>query len=91
MANWVADNFESIYPPIKEKRGGAYFLLETGIVANKKYDHVPEIRLFDPANIKELGLQKKKEMYGLVRDLDKLEFLKKPNEYEWVFEYLLNP
>jgi glucose-6-phosphate isomerase len=90
MANWVADNFEAIYQPIKEKRGGAYFLLETGYVANKKYDHVPEIRSFQPANIKELGLQKNKEMYGLVRDLDKLEFLKKPHEHEWVFEKILD-
>lgn len=89
MANWVADNFESIYPPIKEKRGGAYFLLETGMVTNKKYDYVPEIRFFGPANLKELGLQKNKEMYGLVRDLDKLEFLKNPHEHEWVFEEIL--
>jgi hypothetical protein len=28
-------------------------------------------------------------MYGLVRDLDKLEFLKKPHEHEWVFEEIL--
>jgi len=90
MANWVADNFESIYPPIKEKRGGAYFLLETGTVVNKKYDHVPEIRIFEPANLKELGLQKNKEMYGLVRDMNKLEFLKKPHEHEWLFEEILS-
>jgi hypothetical protein len=25
---------------------------------NKKYDKVPEIRLFEPANLKEFGLQK---------------------------------
>lgn len=90
MANWVAGNFEAIYQPIKEKRGGAYFFTETGNVANTKYDHVPEIRSFQPANIKELGLQKNKEMYGLVRDLDKLEFLKKPHEHEWVFEKILD-
>jgi glucose-6-phosphate isomerase len=90
MANWVADNFEAIYTPIKEKRGGAYFLLETGNVVNKKYDQVPEIRILKPENLKELGLQKNKEMYGLVRDLDKLEFLKKPHEYEWVFEDILD-
>ncbi|MFA4956376.1 MAG: glucose-6-phosphate isomerase family protein [Candidatus Methanoperedens sp.] len=89
MANWVADNFESIYPPIKEKRGGAYFLLETGMVTNKKYDSVPEIRFLESANLKKLGLQKNKEMYGLVRDMNKLEFLKKPHEYEWVFEEIL--
>ncbi|MCX9083423.1 MAG: glucose-6-phosphate isomerase [Candidatus Methanoperedens sp.] len=89
MANWVADNFESIYPPIKEKRGGAYFLLETGNKMNKRYDHVPEIRHFKPSNMKELGLQKNKEMYGLLKDPGKLEFLKKPHDHEWVFEEIL--
>jgi glucose-6-phosphate isomerase len=89
MANWVADDFESIYPPIKEKRGGAYFVLETGNVINKNYDHVPELRFFEPTNIKELGLQKNKELYGLVRSIEKLEFLKKPHEHKWIFEKIL--
>ena len=42
-----------------------------------------------PANLKEIGLQKSKEMYGLVRDLKKLEFLIKPHEHAWVFEEVL--
>jgi len=59
------------------------------MVANKKYDYVPEIRFFEPANLKDLGLHKNKEMYGLVRDLNKLEFLKNPHEHEWVFQEIL--
>jgi glucose-6-phosphate isomerase len=90
MANWVAHDFESIYKPVKEKKGGAYFLLDKGMVINKNYDHVPEMRFFEPSNIKELGLPKNKEMYGLVRDLKKLEFLTKPHEYEWVFKKILS-
>jgi glucose-6-phosphate isomerase len=89
MANWVAREFESIYQPIKEKRGGAYFILDQGIVKNPRYDYVPEIKLLEPANLKEIGLQKSKEMYGLVRDLKKLEFLTKPYEHAWVFEEIL--
>lgn len=85
MANWVASSFESIYSPIKEKGGGAYFILEKGIIKNPRYNEVPEIRLLEPANVKEIGLQKSKEMYGLVKDIKKLEFLTKPYEYEWVF------
>lgn len=90
MANWVARGFESVYHPIKEKYGGAYFILDKGMVKNPRYEHVPEIRLLGPANLKEIGLQKNKEMYGLVRDLKKLEFLIKPHEYGWIFEEVLN-
>lgn len=89
MANWVARDFESIYAPIKEKGGGAYFFLENGAVKNPRYESVPEIRFLKPANFKEIGLQKNKEMYGLVRDIKKLEFLTKPHEYGWIFENLL--
>ncbi|CAG0973892.1 glucose-6-phosphate isomerase, archaeal [Methanosarcinales archaeon] len=89
MANWVARDFESIYQPIKEKGGGAYFILDKGMVKNPRYEHVPEIKPGKPANLKELGLQKSKEMYGLVRDLKTLEFLTKPHEYAWVFEEVL--
>ena len=89
MANWVARDFESIYQPIKEKGGGAYFILDKGMVKNPRYEHVPEIKPGKPANLKELGLQKSKEMYGLVRDLKTLEFLTKPYEHAWVFEEVL--
>ncbi len=89
MANWVARDFESIYQPIKEKGGGAYFLLDKGMVRNPRYEQVPGIKPGKPANLKEIGLQKSKEMYGLVRDLKTLEFLTKPHEYEWVFEEVL--
>jgi glucose-6-phosphate isomerase len=86
MANWVARDFESIYEPVKEKGGGAYFFLETGVVKNTRYAEVPEIRILKPSNFKEIGLEKSREMYGLVRDIKKLEFLTKPHEYGWVFE-----
>ncbi|MFZ3383798.1 MAG: glucose-6-phosphate isomerase family protein [Candidatus Methanoperedens sp.] len=89
MANWVAREFESIYQPIKEKGGGAYFILDKGMVKNPRYEHVPEIKPGKPANLKEIGLQKSKEMYGLVQDLKTLEFLTKPHEYTWVFEEVL--
>ncbi|MDL5503353.1 MAG: glucose-6-phosphate isomerase, partial [Candidatus Methanoperedens sp.] len=78
-----------IYHPIKEKGGGAYFILDKGMVKNPRYEHVPEIKPGKPANLKEIGLQKNKEMYGLVRDLKNLEFLTKPHEYAWVFEEVL--
>ena len=89
MANWVAKDFESIYSPIKEKCGGAYFVLKDGIIKNQRYVDLPEIRLFKPTNFKEIGFEMSKEMYGLVKDISKLEFLTKPQEYEWLFEKVL--
>lgn len=89
MANWVARDFESVYSPIKEKAGGAYFFLRDGIVKNQSYNHVPEIRIREPARSKDTGLQKGKEMYGLVRDIKKLEFLTKPSKHLYLFEKIL--
>ncbi len=89
MANWVARDFESIYAPIKEKGGGAYFILDKGFVKNQRYDSVPEIRLLKPPALKDIGLQKSMEMYGLVREIKNLEFLTKPQEYGWLFEKML--
>jgi len=89
MANWVARDFESIYQPIKEKEGGAYFILDKGMVKNQRYEYVPEIKFHKPPNLKEMGLHKSKEMYGLVQDLKQLEFLIKPHEHAWIFEEVL--
>jgi glucose-6-phosphate isomerase len=86
MANWVATDFLSIYSPMKEKRGGAYYQLQQGMIKNPCYDHVPEMRFFRPTNLKELGLTRNKEMYGLVRDIRKLEFLTRPQDYGSLFE-----
>jgi len=88
MANWVARDFESIYSPIKEKGGGAYFILKEEMVRNPSYDNVPELRVSAPTNIKEAGFVKNREMYGLVRDIGKLKFLTEPQEYGWLFEGL---
>jgi len=32
------------------------------------------------------GLVKGKEMYGLVRDIEKLDFLNNPMDYKWLWE-----
>jgi len=90
MCNWVARDFSSIYGPIKEKGGAAYFELTTGFVKNENYGDVPEMRFLQPANFPDVGLNKNREMYGLIRkDPKLLEFLTKPQEYEWLFEKVL--
>jgi len=88
MANWVARDFEAIYNPIKEKEGGAYFILKDRIIKNSSYHDIPDLRLSTPTNIKEIGFMKNKEMYGLVRDIKKLKFLTQPHEFGWLFEDL---
>ncbi len=86
MANWVARGFESIYLPIKEKGGGAYFFLKDGVVKNPRYNQVPDIRILEPSRYKDTGLEKSKEMYRLVKDIRKLDFLTKPHQYLYLFE-----
>ena len=88
MANWVSRDFEAIYSPIKEKGGGAYFILRDGFMKNISYHDIPEIRILAPTNIKEIGFVKNKEMYGLVNDIEKLKFLTHPYEFGWLFENL---
>lgn len=87
MANWVSNQFSSIYDPYREYRGAAYFELNNGrMIENKNYENLPEIRRLKPTNIKELGIYKNKEMYGLIRDPKKLEYLNQPQEYEWIWD-----
>ena len=87
MSNWVSNQFSSIYDPYRECRGAAYFELnEDRLIKNENYQDIPEIRHLKPTNISELGYYKNKEMYGLIRDHEKLEYLNKPQEYEWIWD-----
>jgi glucose-6-phosphate isomerase len=81
MANWVARTFSSIYEPIKQKGGAAYFELTTGeFIKNERYGEVPDIRHAKPAELepKELELSTDGAMYELLREPEKLEFLIQP-------------
>ncbi|MFQ6062326.1 MAG: glucose-6-phosphate isomerase family protein [Methanosarcinales archaeon] len=89
MANWVARDFSSVYDPIKEKKGGAYFLVKGGLIRNENYTEVPTPRVLEPTNFSEVGLSKNKEIYALIREPEKLEYLTNPHKYEWLFEKIL--
>lgn len=90
MANWVSRDFKSIYEPYRRMGGGAYFELATGeFIKNSSYTQVPEIRFLKAANFSEFGLQKNKEIYGLIRSPERLEFLNKPARYQALFERVL--
>jgi glucose-6-phosphate isomerase len=86
MANWVSRKFSSVYEPYMELHGAAYYLTEDGFIANPGYRDVPEVREAKPRSFSEVGLARGREIYGLVRDLGKLDFLNRPQEFGWLFE-----
>ncbi len=90
MANWVSNDFSSIYGPYKTHGGAAYFELKSGkIIPNTKYEEIPEIRHIKPVEVPEIGFYRKENMYNLVQNVEKLDFLNKPHEYNWLWELAL--
>jgi glucose-6-phosphate isomerase, archaeal len=89
MANWVSGEFASVYEPYVELHGAAYYLTEDGFVANPGYRDVPEVRKVKPKSFSDVGLARGREIYGLVKDLGKLDFLNRPQEFGWLFEDVL--
>ena len=58
-------------------------------LSNKNYQEISKLRELSPTNFSEFGLKKNKEMYELVNDLGKLDFLVKPEEYKKLWERVL--
>lgn len=84
MSNWVAEGFASVYGPIKELGGGAYFELvsdgEEGLfVVNPRYQPTPRLSARQVIDLPEYGLVSGRPMY--------LAFLEAPEK----FTYLTNP
>lgn len=91
MSNWVSREFSSIYDPYKKCGGAAYFELVGGrYVRNGRCDHAPDIRFLKPTNIAKVGFHKGKEMYGLIREVEKLSYLNKPQDYDWLWDMVLS-
>lgn len=93
MANWVARTFCSIYEPIERKGGAAYFELTTGeFVKNERYEAVPPIRFLQPRDtgIRELELELELELskgvaiYELLKVSEKLKFLTKASQAQFL-------
>ncbi len=89
MANWVSRDFTSVYGTYVELYGAAYYFTEDGLLVNPNYGDVPDVREIEPGNFNEVGLVRGKEMYGLVRDIGKLDFLNRPQDFGWLFEKVL--
>lgn len=89
-ANWVCRDFSSnIYKPFRSKHGFCYYALkgdseEINWVKNENYTAVPPLKSLT-ANLwlEKFTIAKEEEMYHLVKDLKKLDFLKRPEKYNW--------
>ncbi len=81
MANWVSCEFSSMYDPIREMQGAAYYLLKDGFIENPFYRDHPDIRFLSPVEVPEFGLCHGKDMYELVNDIERLEFLNHPQDF----------
>jgi glucose-6-phosphate isomerase len=92
MANFVARDFSSLYDPFKEKAGGAYFFTRDGWIKNDRCPEAAELRRIeapDNSSLRKLGLAKNREMYPLLREPGRLDYLTKPGEHEELFAGLI--
>ncbi|MFH1722784.1 MAG: glucose-6-phosphate isomerase family protein, partial [Candidatus Altiarchaeota archaeon] len=89
MANWVSRDFSSEYARFKALGGASYFELATGMwEVNEKYGRPPKLKKIKPTNYSEWGL-KRKDMYSLIGDPDKLAYLNRPQDYRELFRRVL--
>jgi len=92
MANFVARDFSSLYGPIKERAGGAYYFISAGWIKNERSPESAELRRAEAlgsAKLRSLGLVKGKEMYPLLKEKGRLDYLVKPQEHLDLFDGLL--
>jgi len=51
---------------------------------NPNYQSVPELKFIEPNLwLDKFKIDKDEEMYFLIKDLEKLDFLKNPQKYDW--------
>ena len=86
MANWVSDAFHSEYEPVRCKAGLAYYVTEDGIAQNGNYDKMPPLSYGRPKSYPSVDLYSGVDMYDLVNDLEKLDFLTNPQNHPELFK-----
>lgn len=94
MSNWVARDFSSLYGPIREAGGGAYFELSTDegpeFLANPNYPELPPLQRCPVTPVPRLNLITGFPLYRLFQeDQGSFDFLVYPERHAAVFdEYL---
>lgn len=88
VCNWISRSFSThIYKPFKMKHGFGYYALKSlfGIkwIKNPSYESIPSLKFDQSNNFYNFKIQKNQPLYKLVNNLDKLDFLKHPQRYEW--------
>lgn len=89
MANFVARDFSSLYEPYREKGGGAYFFTKDGWIKNPQYPEVAELRRLDAPDasmLRSIGMSKSREMYPLLKEKGRLDYLVHPDKCLDIFE-----
>ena len=92
MANFVARDFSSLYDPIRELGGGAYFFTREGWIKNRLFPKAAELRRVEAPSgtmLRRLGLTKGREMYPMLREKGCLEYLTRPEQHADIFEGLI--
>ncbi len=92
MANFVCRSFSSIYEPYKRLGGAAYYYTKNGFIQNTRYENPAPLRWVeapDEYKLHRFGFSKRTEMYPLVKNPQKLEFLTKPQDHLSLFDGLL--
>jgi len=93
MSNFVARNFSSLYGPFQENGGGAYFFTKEGWLKNERCLKAGELRRVEaPGNrsLARLGLSRSREMYPLLKEPGRLEFLTRPELHLDLFEGMID-
>jgi len=92
MANFVARDFSSLYQPIQEMGGGAFFCTDQGWIKNQRYPKAADLSRVQPpdkSKLRQLGVARDKEMYPLLREPGRLAFLVRPEEHMALFQGMI--
>jgi len=94
MSNWVAEGFASLYEPIKQMQGGAYFELKVDegpeFVANSNYTQLPPLKRCPVTPVEEFSLITGLPFYTVLKENSAaFRFLNHPEDYTDIFERYL--
>lgn len=90
LANWIAADFESVYEPIRLRKGLAFYDVEykgqSIFMPNDSYGSHPKPRLVKPCDYPEIGLKRGESIYEAWQHGADLRFLRKPSLLSKVWE-----
>jgi glucose-6-phosphate isomerase len=92
MANFIASEFQSVYDPVRLRKGLAFYDVEykgeSIFMPNDSYGSHPKPRLWTKSDYPELGLRRGESMYSAWKAGADLSFLRKPDLQKGLWESL---